>query len=279
MEIVVVDDGSTVPATDILQDVDVPAPHDLHVVRENAPRGVARARNRGLAVARTPWVGFCDDDDMWAPTKAAEQILAAGSDAGWTCSSAIKVDEHLRPFEVVPAPDPTTARSRLLAANVVPGGASSVIARTEVARAVGGFDPALSALADWDFWVRLAQEAPLAVVARPLVAYLRAGRALHVHRHPLARRGRAAFPAEACRGPDRTERRVRRRELEQIRRRDASAGRPAVSRRPRIPARGSGREPARMAAGRGLPRGAVVGEHRTSVRSPYAYGSRVGRRR
>jgi glycosyltransferase involved in cell wall biosynthesis len=172
IEIVVVDDASTIPAADVLQDLDVPAPHDLRVVRQDAPLGVARARNRGLEVARTGWVGFCDDDDMWAPTKAAEQIRAAGTDAGWTCSSAMKVDEHLRPLEVVPAPDPATASSRLLAANVVPGGASSVIAHTEIARAVGGFDPELSALADWDFWVRLAQETPLAIVARPLVAYL-----------------------------------------------------------------------------------------------------------
>jgi hypothetical protein len=38
---------------------------------------------------------------------------------------------------------------------------------------VGGFDTRLSNMADWDLWIRLAAEAPLGVVPRPLTAYLR----------------------------------------------------------------------------------------------------------
>lgn len=47
-----------------------------------------------------------------------------------------------------------------------------MIARTDVLRATAGFDPALSTLADWDLWIRLGREGPLAAVDLPLVAYL-----------------------------------------------------------------------------------------------------------
>jgi hypothetical protein len=46
-------------------------------------------------------------------------------------------------------------------------------------RSLGGFDTELSALADWDAWVRLACATPLAVVDRPLVAYV-------VHEHSMS---------------------------------------------------------------------------------------------
>jgi glycosyltransferase involved in cell wall biosynthesis len=172
VEVVVVDDGSAVPAADALAGVPVPPGQRLEVVRHDEPWGVARARNHGVAVASAPWVGFCDDDDMWAPAKARLQLAAAGDHAGWGCSGAIKVDAGLVPLQDQPAPEPTTAGEVLLAANVVPGGASAVLARTDLVRALGGFDADLSTLADWDLWARLGAAAPLAVVDRPLVGYM-----------------------------------------------------------------------------------------------------------
>jgi hypothetical protein len=44
---------------------------------------------------------------------------------------------------------------------------------TALARQVGGFDPAFSILADWDFYYRLALASPVASVNRPLVGYFR----------------------------------------------------------------------------------------------------------
>lgn len=172
MEVIVVDDGSAVPAAQALAGVTPPGPHTLRVVRHDEPWGVSHTRNHGLALAAAPWVGFCDDDDMWAPTKARDQLDAAGDVAGWTCSGTLKVDEHLVGLQDQPAPEPATVATALLSANVVPGGSSAVIARTDLFRSLGGFDTDLSTLADWDAWTRLATAAPLAVVDRPLVAYL-----------------------------------------------------------------------------------------------------------
>jgi glycosyltransferase involved in cell wall biosynthesis len=58
--IIVVDDGSQDATTDIAE----AHPVVTRVVRQTHS-GVAVARNRGLAVARTPWVAFVDQDDLW----------------------------------------------------------------------------------------------------------------------------------------------------------------------------------------------------------------------
>ena len=57
----------------------------------------------------------------------------------------------------------------LLIDNVIPGGGSGVLARTELVRSVGGFDVSLSAFADWDLNIRLSHRSAIASLDRPLV--------------------------------------------------------------------------------------------------------------
>jgi hypothetical protein len=59
----------------------------------------------------------------------------------------------------------------ILTRNVVPGGASNVLADTALVRSVGVFDDSFMTLADWDLWTRLGLAAPLATVDRPLHGY------------------------------------------------------------------------------------------------------------
>lgn len=172
VEVVIVDDGSREPVSEALADLVIAAAGRLRIVRNPTPTGVARARNRGIEAARGPWIGFCDDDDMWAPVKVRAHLDASDDTTGWSVSAAVKVDEHFRVFQQQDAPVAATVADDILAANVIPGGASSVMVRASLVRELGGFDPAFSTLADWDLWARLAEAAPLAVVEEPLVAYL-----------------------------------------------------------------------------------------------------------
>lgn len=171
VEVIVVDDGSAVPAARTLGDLGDDFDNHLTVVRHDVPRGVAAARNHGLELASAPWVGFCDDDDFWAPTKVRCQLDAADGH-GWTCCAAMRVDEQFRMIMYESVPDPDRVADAILPQNGVPGGGSGVIARTELVRQLGGFDPAFSVLADWDLWIRLATATPLAVTEHPLVAYV-----------------------------------------------------------------------------------------------------------
>jgi glycosyltransferase involved in cell wall biosynthesis len=170
LEVFVVDDASDDGSADFVREI---GDARVAVVRHDAPSGVAAARNTGLACAQAPWVAFLDDDDMWAPTKLALQLdAAARTGARWVCGGAVIVDEGL---QIVAAKRPPTNGDirELLAFNVVPGGGSGAMVRTDLVRSVRGFDGTLSILADWDMWIRLFLETPPASVWHPVVAYLR----------------------------------------------------------------------------------------------------------
>lgn len=68
VDIVVVDDGSDSPLAAALVDLVAGSDGRVRMLRNEVSIGVAAARNRGIAEASGAWVGFCDDDDVWAPT-------------------------------------------------------------------------------------------------------------------------------------------------------------------------------------------------------------------
>jgi len=171
LQVVVVDDGSTDGTGDFLSSV---ADERVECIVQHPAQGVARARNAGLARARHPHVAFLDDDDLWAPDKLRAQLAALGRVPGarWAVTGDVVVTPDLRVIgHDRPPRDPDVA-GHLLQYNHIPGGCSGVLAATDLVREVGGFDPALRAMADWDLWVRLALQSPLVSVPHPLLAYV-----------------------------------------------------------------------------------------------------------
>ena len=168
LEVVIVDDGST--DVDAVEGIEALDPR-ISLVRHDRRRGVARARNTGVANAHHPWLAFLDDDDRWAPTKLRTLLgAAAAAHAQWVYGAALTIDQDDRLLFVERPRRPPTV-DWLGMANPVPGGCSNVVARTELVRDVGGFDEELALLADWDLWIRLGANAPPAVSDEVLVAY------------------------------------------------------------------------------------------------------------
>src|SRR5581483_5088706 len=159
VELIVVDDGSVRPIR----------MEGAIVIHHERSRGVAAARNAGIERASAPYVALLDDDDLWAPSKLAEQ-LASGGD--WVYSATLVVDEQLRPLWLERPTDVLPVREALSRMNVVTGGASSVCARRELLVELGGFDPTFDQLADWDMWLRLADASIPATCERVHVAYV-----------------------------------------------------------------------------------------------------------
>jgi glycosyltransferase involved in cell wall biosynthesis len=172
LEIVVVDDGSDDDTSTYL--ADHPDPR-VRAVRHTQSRGVAAARNSGIAAAAGAWIAFLDDDDLWAPHKLRSQLDAAAErDAGFVYGAVVIVDEPLRMLRgPLAGPDPDTIAHDLLRSNPMPGGCSNPMARADLVRQVGGFDEDLFQLSDWDLWIRLAGATRSARAEDCLVAYVR----------------------------------------------------------------------------------------------------------
>lgn len=171
LSVVVVDDGSTDGTEAAVQAYGDPR---LTVVRHPVARGVSAARNTGIARATTRWLAFVDDDDLWAPGKLRAQLdaLALAPEARWSSTGSVNVDRQCRISGWHLPPDITDLADHLLVRNHVPGGGSGVLVARDLAAEVGGFDEAISNLADWDFYTRLALASPVAPVFRFHVGYL-----------------------------------------------------------------------------------------------------------
>ena len=168
LEVVIVDDGSStaMPAGPPFDDARV------RVVRHEASRGVAAARNAGLEAATGDWVAFLDDDDLWAPEKLRDQVAAAdAADAAFAYSRVVAFSEEAGPLGLRPPPEPAELRTLLRSLNAIPAGASNVVVRSDVLAGVGGFDTSLAHLADWDMWIRLAAAGTAAACPPPHVGY------------------------------------------------------------------------------------------------------------
>jgi glycosyltransferase involved in cell wall biosynthesis len=177
VEVVVADDASTDGTAERLA-----ALRDERV-RLGRPesRGQAHARNAGIADARGEWIAFLDDDDVWSPRKLRAQLdTAEATGAVWAYAPMLVLDEGLRVIDVVPAPEPSEVGRLLRMRNALAAGSSTVIARADVARDLGGFDTDLNELVDWDFWLRLAGAGPAAAAREPLVGYVRHPRQLRL---------------------------------------------------------------------------------------------------
>jgi len=146
LEVIAVDDGST---DDTLAQLLALGDPRLTVVTQ-ANRGLAAARNTGVAHARAPLIGFCDGDDVWFPDKAAKQLAVMDADAtvGLTFSHSAYLDESGAPtgqMLVSRCRQPTTRD--LVARNHI-GNGSTAIVRRECFAAAGLFDESLASCED-----------------------------------------------------------------------------------------------------------------------------------
>jgi glycosyltransferase involved in cell wall biosynthesis len=180
-EVIVVDDGSTddtAQVMEVLRREHSGWAERLHYVRQpNSGKSVAL--NNALERATGEWVAYNDSDDTWLPEKTELQLqaLAAMPDCGACFTNALFVngrEEGLTSFEragkqypatVGRIPDPV----RFVA--TPPHGVfmQSILVRRDVMRRVGDFDPRLWVSQDTDFIFRLALNASLCYVNRPLV--------------------------------------------------------------------------------------------------------------
>ncbi|MGQ0615329.1 MAG: glycosyltransferase family 2 protein [Planctomycetaceae bacterium] len=169
--VIVVDDGSTDRTGELAA-----ACGPLQVVRHEISRGLAAARNSGVAAVATPWVAFLDADDRWDATKIARQAeVAAATGAGLVYCGLRSTRGDGSRDEEVPATVFRThrlLRRELACRNCITGSGSGVLVRTDLLRAAGGFAESLRVSEDWDMWLRLSVATTFAAVEEPLLTLL-----------------------------------------------------------------------------------------------------------
>jgi glycosyltransferase involved in cell wall biosynthesis len=166
LEIIVVDDGSTDRTAAALEEFG-----DRVRVLRQANAGVAAARNAGVRMASGSWIAFLDADDLWLPHKLERQLLLQHAPLVYTDRFNIGARGELPVVqsEVTKMHDGDVFMPLLLEGNFITN--SSVLIRRNVFDAAGGFASGVSPAEDWDLWLRVAEQHPVAFCPEPLVRY------------------------------------------------------------------------------------------------------------
>lgn len=169
LEVLVMDDGSTDGTWEYLCALKDPRVH-FHRVENGG--SAAKARNAGLSLLCNEWIAFQDSDDQWLPDKLEKQMQAvdaAPEPVGLVSariSRGVNGTDWVFPPPSIPLP-PTHAFEDMLRGNRI-STAATIIRRDCIDR-YGDFDESLPALEDWEYFLRLARNVPVAFVDEVLV--------------------------------------------------------------------------------------------------------------
>ncbi len=168
-ELIVIDDGSTDDTLSLLKSV-----NDCRLkVFSFKNGGLPTARNRGIERASGQFLSFIDADDLWVADKLEKQLAAlrrnpkAGAVYSWTLIMDASGEKfypgNCESYE-------GDIHPQLLLSNFIASG-SNIMLRREAVDSIDGFDHNLQAQEDWDYYLRLAQKWPFAVVSEPQILY------------------------------------------------------------------------------------------------------------
>jgi len=154
LELIVVDDGSDVPVTNVLETIRDPR---LRIVRHDRNRGPSAARNTALAAARAPLVSQLDADDLWEPDYL-ESVLPRFDepDVGLVYTNATILGHPTGHDTYIfdPEPHPIDRFPKLAEQNPVP--ALTATMRKEAVSSVGGYARRLWLAQDYHLYLKLA---------------------------------------------------------------------------------------------------------------------------
>ena len=180
-EFIIINDGSTDGRTaGILADYAAADARVRVVTQENT--GLTIALNRGLALARGPFIARQDADDVSYPDRFSRQIAAFESDPALLVvggnADDVLPDGHKAQWGWHEA----EALQRVVFIKT-PFPHSTVMMRTAACRALGGYDETFKTSQDMELWMRFARRGRLGMLREPLIAR-------HITRHSISARRR-----------------------------------------------------------------------------------------
>ncbi len=188
-ELILVDDGSTDRSTQIARELaarDVRIRYLDHQGHEN--QGASASRNLGVANTAAPYIAFIDGDDVWVPTKLAEQVdllermpdvaMVSGAFRYWYSwdPASTKSDETFLTGGVadgrIDPPEAALTIFPLVGVDTFGGPGVDLLVRRSVFDAVGGFEERFRIMYDdASFLIKVFLRYPIYVSSRAWLLY------------------------------------------------------------------------------------------------------------
>ena len=164
-ELIVVDDGSTDPTEEVVREFS-----GFRYISFPQNRGVSKARNLGIELARGRYICFLDSDDLWVENKLETQVawMESQSDCQVCYTDEIWIRKGVRvnPMNKHRKVSGDIFSPSLSLCIVSP---SSVLIRASIFSEVGRFDEDLPVCEDYDLWLRIALKYPVHLIDEKLI--------------------------------------------------------------------------------------------------------------
>lgn len=195
-EFVIINDGSTDSTPSILAEYEALDTRVLVVHQEN--RGLVAALNRGIEIARAPYIARMDADDRSLPHRFSRQLEAIEGD-----STLFAVGGQIRCIDSVGRPTRQHTwlpvgkhATRIFNHQLrgVPIAHPTAFIRTAALKAIGGYREAFRHAEDSDLWLRASERYEVDNLPVPVLEYrVHPGGVSNIHRH---QQGRANLRAQ-----------------------------------------------------------------------------------
>lgn len=173
VKLLVVDDGSTDGAPDIVTRLVKDYPRRIQLLRQSQ-EGPYLARNHGLTHASGEFIAFLDADDWWREdfveklhTALVENANAALAYCGWQNTGL----EGGRGDPYVPPDYEEEGKAARFLRAASPWPIHAALVRRAVIDELGGFQTYLPTCMDYDFWLRIGMANPIVLVPEVLAFY------------------------------------------------------------------------------------------------------------
>jgi|GEM_PF-6816034 len=132
-------------------------------------RGASSSRNLGASKAKSEFVAFLDDDDIWLPEKLGKQCSQIRDKKLDACFTKLLIQyENTNISYSTSAKNVSTPKIEILMENYI-GATISAVIRRELFLAVDGFDESFRAREEYDLWIKLIHaNAEVGIVEEPL---------------------------------------------------------------------------------------------------------------
>lgn len=167
-EIIIIDDASTDCTKEVVNEYD---DSRIRYIRHDENRGGSAARNTGINAAEGELIAFLDDDDEWKVDKLAAQLDAyerTTADTGVIYTGIKNTDSDGKINSIKTPQIEGDVTKELLLHNFI-GSFSAIMVDRETIEQTGLLDERFPSWQDWEYYIRLSQEARFAAVSEPLV--------------------------------------------------------------------------------------------------------------